>query len=152
MGNYNLPVDFSKFKVIKFIPHLFRESYESYGCGATALATITGVHPVQICLKSPSVADWKDEFMANFLKKRGYLVVQLTKCNLTYKRAFEEIIGVNHVLLVSQLIKKNEASWSVIYKDYIFHNFRISTLTPLDFLVNPLLSAYVVCHTDWKKN
>lgn len=151
-GNYkNRRIEFDNFLVSKFSPNLFNSAHEMCGCGSTALATICpNINPYDIRdYKNPK--SWKDKFMISFLKDRGYKILPITFCSVCNDPYYvDNPITKNHVILISQLLMRNEATWSVIYKDFIFHNFSITKLTPLEFINNPILTAYLVTHDDWK--
>jgi hypothetical protein len=116
------------------------------GCGANALALLTGTVPDIIARQNGS-NHFSDEFMLRFLRARGFIAVQLTLCNVSVA---ETDIGAGHLLLVSQLYSKNEGTWCVIFNDTCFHNFAVYRLSTLAFLNRPLLSAYIVYHPEWK--
>src|SRR6185503_1902576 len=128
-----------------FVPHLYNhERYYGYGCGANALSTITGICPTAIRNTNKNEDDWRDSFMLQFLRKCNYKVIPLTKCNLTNRSYCRKTITTYHVLLVSSLLKKNEASWQIIYGGYIFHNFEICQFTNFELFDNPILTAYLI--------
>lgn len=149
--------DFESYAVSKFVPHLFDHSaYGLYGCGATALSLITGIKS-NIIFRSKkfkeneSLFSWNDTFMRGFLRKQGFSIIPITLCEVSnFQTYIESPIKNYHVILMSQLMKKNEASWSVIFNNYIFHNFEILPLKPLEFINNPILSAYVIYKDEWK--
>lgn len=150
MGKYRRkPIDFSKFRVSRFAPYLFTEC--SGGCGANALALITGVHPEKIHnTNKENESDWRDSFMLAFLRHRKYNVIPLTMCSASQKAAFADSIDEKHVMLTSQLIDKKLASWQVIFDNYVFHNFGISGLKSREFINNPIMTAYIVFHHHWR--
>ncbi len=147
------PKDFSKLIVDKFAPQIFNTAYNAIGgCGANALSVLTGINPLDIKNTNPkNKNDWKDKFVVDFLRDCGFTVEPITLCDVSNSEIYvESPITKNHVLLISQLLIKNEASWSVIYKDYIFHNFEIVPLKGLEFVNNPILTAYIVWSPAWK--
>jgi hypothetical protein len=140
-------VDFSKYSVAFFTPHIFVGAGRSLcGCGAAALATLTGVPP-EIVAALNGQAHYPDSFMCSFLRKYGFSVVSLTLCNISAAKAR---VGNRNVLLISQLFKRNEATWGVIFNSMYYHNFEIYTLEELSFLNKPVLTAYVVSHLRWR--
>lgn len=148
MGKYTRRrVDFSKYSVAFFNPHLFVGSGRSLcGCGASALSTLTGVPPHIIAAKNGQ-RHYPDRFMRSFLRQRGFSVVPLTLCSVSVGNAG---LGDQHVLLISQLFKRNEATWGLVFNSMYYHNFEIYSLEALSFLNKPVLTAYVVSHLKWR--
>lgn len=146
-GSYNgRRIDFTKYAASRFNPFLFSSTIASLqGCGATALALLTGVDPALIA-KMNQGPNYSDAFMLKFLRLRAFRVQALTQCNLTQATG---AITSTHVLLASQLFTENEATWSVIYGGVLFHNFELLTASTLCFLNKPLLTAYLIHHPSW---
>jgi hypothetical protein len=142
-------VDFSKFAASCFNPFLFAGSARSrLGCGASALALLTGTAPEAIIAKKRG-KHYSDDFMMRFLRGKGFRVLLLTLCNLSSASAN---IGAAHVLLISQLFRKNEGTWGVIFNGLYYHNFESYLLETLCFINKPILSAYLVAHPRWQMN
>ncbi len=142
--------DWETFTVDFFAPHLF---FRSGGCGANALSLITGIPPNKI--KNTNVKNkehWKDSFMIKFLKNRGYSVQPVTKCEVTNEIGMYAPDNINdqHVILLSQLMGKNIASWTVVHNKLWYHNFQTCSFTGLTSLNSPTLTVYVVYHPKWK--
>ena len=59
-----------------------------------------------------TVCPYPDEFMVRCLRRHGFRVLRLTQRNLS-----QHASGVNsqHVLLLSQLFRENEATWIVLF-------------------------------------
>ena len=141
-------VDFGRHATDVFNPFLFSSDIRgSRGCGATALALLTGVPPDRIAQQNHYQSHFADEFMVRFLRRRGFAVVPLTQCSVS---ASESQLGTSHVLLLSQLFTQNEATWGVIFGGTYFHNFDYYTLDSLSFLNKPVLSAYVISSPRWR--
>lgn len=141
-------VDFSKYAAYFFNPYLWAHSvHAQFGCGATALALITGITPGEIAATNKRAPHYPDRFMRQVLKENGFSSVGLTLCNLSTGRS---CIGNNHVVLLSQLFRKNEGTWGVIYREMYYHNFEIYHLDGLSMLNKPILSAYLVSHPKWR--
>lgn len=148
---------YTKYNVNKFTPHLFTSTYTNVinnGCGGNVLSMLTGINPVYIKNSNKeNPHDWRDEFMLNFLRRRKFNVIPITRKEVTNCDNFtiKEYDGITskNVLLLSQHLTKKDATWSIIYKEYIFHNFDISRLSYLEFINNPILTAYVIFHKDW---
>ena len=116
------------------------------GCGACALALLTGTPPAMIAARNGDT-HYPDKFMVRFLRQYQFDVLKLTLCNLSMTKSE---ISNEHVLLVSQLFAKNEATWGVIFQGMFYHGFRSYKLDSISFLNKPVLSAYVVVHPRWK--
>ena len=145
------PYDWSQFEVDKFCPHLY--SFWSAGCGANALALLTGINPHKIVNSNRKNSnDWKDSFMVNFLKKRGFKVKPVTKCDVTLGDGMytPNHITDRHVLLISQLMSKNEASWMVGHNQLWYHNFQTSSYKGITHINAPILTCYAVSHKNWQ--
>jgi hypothetical protein len=110
------------------------------------LALITGVAP-EIIASQNGAAHYSDLFMTRFLKARNFRLLRLTP-NLI--AGAKTKIGADHVLLVSQLFRRGEGTWGVVFEDFFYHNFQTHVLSSLAFLNRPILSAYVVFHPKWR--
>jgi hypothetical protein len=141
-------VDFSNYAASFFNPYLFSGSARSVvGCGASALALLTGTAPEAIAKKNRG-AHYSDGFMVRFLRDQRFRVLRLTLCNLS---AATPKIGTAHVVLLSQLFRRNEGTWGVIFNWTYYHNFQNYALDALSFLNKPILSAYLVAHPKWQR-
>ncbi len=143
--------DLEHFRVRHFAPHLYDSIYAHCGCGAIALATLTGENPAFIQNPNKRNKDhWSDSFVVSFLKKREYQVKLLDKKTLLRDEIFSSVTN-KHVLLVSHWLNKKNASWAVIsHGCYYYHNFEVLPLVPLEFVNRPILTAYAVFHEKWK--
>ncbi len=140
-------VDFSKHTTARFNPYLFAGSFRTQlGCGACALALITGTPPEDIASRKRS-RHYSDGFMLSYLRERGFRTTRLTLCNIS--TAISRV-GSAHVLLLSQLFRENEGTWVVLFDGTCYHNFMQYSLEALTFLNKPILSAYVLQHPRWQ--
>ena len=140
-------MDFSPFAASFFAPHLFCGSFRAaLGCGAAALALITGVAPEIIATENGD-AHYSDRFVVRFLRTRNFRALRLTPDLVTRSKS---PIGSDHVLLISQLFRHGEGTWGVVFQDFYYHNFGAYTLSALSFLNKPILSAYLVIHPKWR--
>ena len=140
-------VVFKHYAVSCFNPFLFSDSAsELRGCGAGALALLTGVAPERIAAKNGGI-HYSDAFMLRFLRECGFRTLQLTQRNLS---AAKDYVGTEHVILLSQLFKRNEATWGVIFGGMYYHNFSLFGLNALSLLNKPVLSAYLVVDPRWR--
>ena len=140
-------MDFSAWAASVFAPHLFCGSARSaLGCGASALALITGVAP-EIISSQNDGEHYSDGFMRRFLRGRNFRSLRLSPRMVAAAR---NKIGSDHVLLVSQLFRPHEGTWGVVFADFYYHNFETYALSALAFLNKPILSAYLVFHPKWR--
>ena len=139
-------VDFAKYATSCFTPHLFARTTRM-GCGACALALLTGVPPEVIVRKNNS-PHYSDEFVVRFLRKREFSVLPLTLCNVSTSKS---PIANFHVLLLSQLITRNEATWLVLHNELCYHGFDVYNATILSFVNKPVLTAYLLVHPKWRE-
>lgn len=127
-------VNFSLYATACFKPFLFSAATDALsGCGASALALLTGIPPAQFVPKNGE-KHYSDAYMLRCLRHHGFRVLQLTQCNLSH--AMGRITG-RHVLLLSQLFRKNEATWLVHFNTVCYHNFDAYTLERCPSLTSP---------------
>lgn len=139
--------DFLPFAASVFSPHIFTGRERALtGCGATALALITGVPPEKIAAKHRG-RHYSDRFMVRFLRRRGFRLLRLTPLQISTARTK---VGSEHVILISQLLRDYDATWGVIFDDIFYHNFTAYNLSALGSLNKPILSAYLVIHPSWR--
>jgi len=134
--------NFKDFTTSFFNPFLFTTDRLNLACGVCALSLLTGVAP-EILQDRKRLAHTSDESMLNFLRRHGFRTLQLTQCNLSRDA---KKLGSQHLILLSQLFRENEATWGVIYNGWYYHNFSIYELTSMAFLNKPILSAYLLRH------
>lgn len=140
----NKRVDWDSFETDKFVPHLFTGG--QYSCGSATLALLTG-----ICNDAfNDRKHWSDKYMVNFLRDRGFRIQKLTMCNLTAVRG-ELNSGINcrHVIMASQLVGPNIASWSIMHNRLWYHNFDVCAFRGFSVINNPILTAYLLWHPTW---
>ena len=150
-GKYKIiKTNFQKYKVRKFIPHLFFSQHvEHIGCGPCTISLLTGVHPIKILDRIRS-NHTSDEKMRRLLREHGISSRLITKCEMTNDEAVvEHQITSQHVILISQLMRKNEGSWGVLYDGILYHNMRPCSWGVLELLNRPVLSAYVLYKKEW---
>lgn len=142
--------DFSLYTADVFRPHLFNSSYADFGCGPCTLSLLTGLPPSQAATKVNPL-NTPDDKLLQVLEKYGIEHFGITKCEMTNDPVLvRNQITELHVLLVSQLWRRNEASWGVMYDNIFYHNFRPCGTNVLDFVNRPILSAYVLFNPTWK--
>ncbi len=138
-------IDISQYKVNEFIP---AADTGWGGCGATAISLLTGIR-VNRLERGHTGIHFSDQWMVTQLRKRGYTTVPLRWKEFNSDHLIYYPITPNHVLLVSQLMFKREASWLVYYNGDAYHNFQKLTMHPYDLLNKPILTAYIVWHPKW---
>jgi hypothetical protein len=149
-GNYKHYPKWSKYEVDMLPLYMYNPTtYGNYGCGSTALSIITGINPVKIQIANKN-RHYSDEFMLKYLRQHKIKCIKMTKCNLTNQKDWQYPINARHVLLVSQLVKKAEATWKIIYQGISHHNFLPSTFSVTSMLNNPVCSSYVLFKPEWK--
>jgi hypothetical protein len=142
--------NFALYKADYFRPYLFFSGfYESFGCGPCTLSLLTGLSPTSAILR----VDPRNTSDKSLLKALAECEIQnfpITKCEMTNDPvSVASSITNQHVLLLSQLWRRNEASWGVMYNDVMYHNFKPCSVSNLDFLNRPILSAYVLFKPEW---
>jgi hypothetical protein len=141
-------VVFKRYAVSCFNPFLFCDpASELRGCGAGALALLTGIAPEIISAKNGG-AHYPDTFMRRFLRRHGFRTLQLTQCNVS---AAKDSVGTEHVILISQLFAHNEGTWGILFGSIYYHNFTCYAASSLSLLNKPVLSAYLVVHPRWQE-
>ena len=149
-GRYSVnKTDFSKLTCAKVKLTIWNENiYGRFGCGASAIGLLTGISPVKISIEHPA-DHYSDKYIVDKLKKHGFKVYSVTKCDVTKESYIQFPIKNNHLLLISQLMAKRTATWSVIYNLIQYHNFQQSRILELDFLNWPLLSCFCIFKSAW---
>jgi hypothetical protein len=158
-GNYgNANTDFRKL-TLEGVPFTMFDGYEFglTGCGANALALLTGVHPLRVVKENKNRAHYSDGFMVRFLREHGIRAFKVTKCNLTGRTKNTDkflygCIGANNLILTCQLLQKNEASWFVYWNGVRYHNFDVDRVSFSSLLNFPLINAYVLYNSRWAKH
>jgi hypothetical protein len=154
IGQYRKrPIDWKKYQVGCFRPHLF--SLTGYGCGANILSLLTGIAPYKIRnTNTENPEHWTEQFVINFLRRRKFIVKPFTACDATNSESddgyIKESLTDDHVLLTVQLLAKNKATWAVIHNKLWYHNFQIYSNSGLSMLNAPMLKAFVLFHNRWK--
>lgn len=139
--------DFDAFIPAKFVPHIFNCG-SGRGCGATALALLTGVPPRRI--EAPRDGDWSVGRMRGFLAAHGFRLARITSKNVISEYPSLPVRR-EHVVLASMRMTKAEATWVVMHNDSIYHNFEISESSAREFLNHPIVDAFMVTHPRWGK-
>ncbi len=150
LGRYgNGNTKFYKLIVNKLPFHWFNSiNFQYAGCGACALSTLTGVNPQYI--KEKKDGHYSDRFMTSFLRKHKISVYEINQSNLSNKKNWEYNINDSHVILTSNLIKKNEATWGILWNNNYIHNFEIQKSNSFHTLNFPILSAYILYSKSWE--
>ena len=85
--------------------------------------------------------------MLRFLRERGFSLHKITT-DLVINGGR---ITNAHVVLISQLLRKGEGTWGVLFGGIFWHNFDIYAVNGLSLLNQPLLTAYIVAHPKYRQ-
>lgn len=146
----------SEFLADKFKPHISERTFDT--CGSGALSLLTGIAPDKIDKSRPRGSiHWFYRTMYKFLRSKGYRVREITRCDMTKGFLPLRRIQPEHVvLLVLDLCQDMdspsipEASYFVVHRGRVWHNFEAEKLSPLLFLNHPIFRAALVVHRDWR--
>lgn len=156
LGKYgNGNTKFNKLAVNKLPIHWFNiENHSNIGCGSTTLALLTGINPLYIkprnSKNSKDDHHYSDRFMISFLRKHNISVYEINKANLSNNKDWKYTLDDRHVILTSNLVKKDEATWGIYWNNTYIHNFEVIKLKPTNFLSFPTVSSYVLYNENWK--
>lgn len=152
LGKYNKKIDFKKYTVSRPKLTFFEKGYASlFGCGPSAAACLSGVNPSKISLINKDKNHFSDERMVKFLRSQKFEVIPLTVADVSNSLYVENKITRNHLLLLSQMYSRNQASWTVILNlEYIMHGFEINLLKADEFIQRPILTSYLLFKKSWK--
>jgi hypothetical protein len=151
---------FDEFEVENFTPnpHGFSSFSRYSSCGTSCLATVTGLHPEKIDKHLPkNQRYWSCNSFARFLTKQKYHVIPITRNLVTAHTTIVYPIKPLHVLVAGLDLcteaetGEKEASWFVIYRNKIWHNFMVEDLHPLEFVNHPIQCMYMIYHPQWKR-
>lgn len=120
-------------------------------CGTTILSLITGLNPgkIESCLPKGR-SHWSDTSITDFLQKRNYKTIQLTRLLVTNTYWENYPIHRDHVLILNVLMDKEEASYFLLFDNVLYHNFSSVHFNNYFFINKPLQSAILVWHKKWK--
>ena len=143
-GRYdNVKRNFVAYRSPFFVPYT---GDSTYSCGLDAYRTLTWKDPPRYTSRLST-----DRQMVSALRKDGIKVIPLTVCRVTNREILSNLILETHVVLISQMFKKNEGSWCVLYDGRIYHNCSDETdsFRMLEFINRPILSAYILWRKKW---
>ena len=137
--------DLTAYRSPFFKPFLFTAGDDGC-CGWDAYITIVGEYPNGKFGKLMT-----DRNMVGSLRHVGLEVIPLSVCSVTNRPSLMNLVVEDHVLLISQMFRKNEGSWCVLHKGRIYHNRKDETefFHPLEFINRPILSAYIIWKKEW---
>ena len=145
--------DFSKLVLSKFKASLYDSvNFSGVGCGASALALLTGENPGAIVKRNGGRDHYSTRFMLQNLRDKGFKTFAITKCNLTKRNKTETLnyqLKDNHLTLMSVLLKENEASWVCNWNEIQYHNFQLSKCNYWGLLNFPIVEAFVLWKKSW---
>lgn len=122
-------------------------------CGTATLGLLTGFEPSRIEKYCPRPRiGWSTRAVSNYLLKRGYTVVEVTRKNVTNVGWMACPLVSDHVILINAELNTEEASWFILHKDVLWHNDYVEhSFNPLFFLNKPTQNVLVVWHPKWAK-
>lgn len=137
--------DYNTYRSSFFVPY---QGVATHCCGWDAFRTIAWDSPPR---KFGNLT--MDNQMVGALKSSGITVIPLSVCSVTNRISLDNLITEKHVVLISQMFKRNEGSWCVLYDGKIYHNCEDETefFHPLEFINRPILSAYLVWDRKWTR-
>jgi hypothetical protein len=152
LGRYKKkPLDFKKYIVSRPRLTFFDKLYNVFGCGPCAVSALTGISPDKISKINKDKDHFSDKLMIKFLESQKFQVIPLTVAELSNSMYVENNLTRNHLLLLSQMYTKNNASWTIILNnEYIIHNFEINKLFVDEFIQRPILTSYLLFKKSWK--
>lgn len=134
------------FNPVKFPYGTYNHNKLRGSCGTYALSSILDMKPCKVSKFLPkSVITWSDREMKKMLNRHGWVVKELTVTSVKTSDHFDTPITKDHIVLLGQRTSKNEGTWAIAYQNAWVHNFDAEMMSPLEFINNPIMSAYVIC-------
>jgi hypothetical protein len=153
-GYYNCStINWGEFEIKKFAPFLFDTLiYRDISCGASLLATLTGDNPYKIQKLNKNNTSTPDNFILSYLKKKNFKVKEITQALITKNTSnfILNRIKDNHLIMSSNLIKKNEATWNLMVFGKLYHGFDCVNINYLETINHPLISCYIITHKKYQ--
>jgi hypothetical protein len=150
-------INWQSFYVYDFYPEVNVSFYNHYKnreqwttCGTPILAILTGLSFKYIEKQKPN-KHWTDRSITQFLKNRGFDIVELTKNNVTNVYWEQFPINERHVILLNIEMDALEASWFLLHDNILYHNLYKMSFNSYFFLNKPIQSAFILNHGKWKK-
>jgi hypothetical protein len=140
-------VDYSQYQAPRF---KFNRVWGRGGCGAYALGVLTNSSPTAFYELNKGRRSYSDAFMVKQLRSLGCTVIPLKWKELNSARYLEYPISPQHVVLVSQVFLKREASWLVYHGGVGYHSGCEFTPTFIDAVNKPIVTAYLVWHPAYR--
>lgn len=157
IGSYKeKKINFNEWEVSKLPITLWNKNdYAHVGCGYNLLASLVNKErPYRIRDINQRRVSCEKRFFLSYLRKNGFKVLELSKCNLSNKK--KEVltlmgdVNARHVLVTTQLLKKNEASYFLSHDNWVYHNNHIYRQEFLDLINFPIHEAFLVTHPDYR--
>ena len=128
--------------------------FKGESCGSLALYAITKISRRRLA-KLFKRGHCPTEKMIGFLKKKGYVVEQITLGNTvrahSVKGDGKPKISSRSVILLDQACYMEEDTWSVLHEGLMWHSGELEEMKPVEFINNPINDAYLIWHPDWAK-
>lgn len=136
---------------IKFNPHIFGKDWDRVGCGITTLSLITGEHPEILSSRYKKEAkDFPDKVMISHLENKKIKVFQLHLSATGKFNPLQQVCDENIILATVRMTEK-EATWVVLYRGIMWHNFVGLEMNVTTLINYPIKSAYVLMKKEWIK-
>src|ERR1035437_4056135 len=121
---------------------------ETHDCGTAALCLITGISPdyINSLSRCRGKKSWYFDDMVEFLRKRKFDVVELTKKSVTNVPWTFEPVTRNHCLLMFLKMDKKEYSAFVMHKGVGYHNMHRQKIDGLFLMNKPTEHVFIVSH------
>jgi len=87
--------------------------------------------------------------MTSFLRNHNISVYEINQSNLSNNTDWTYNITDQHVILSSNLVKQNEATWGIHWNNTYIHNFTIQKADSFFNTNFPIVTAYILFSKNW---
>ena len=87
--------------------------------------------------------------MTSFLRNYNISVYEMNQSNLSNNKSWVYNITDQHVILSSNLIQPNEATWGIHWNNTYIHNFTIQKADSFHTINFPIVTAYILFSKTW---
>jgi hypothetical protein len=148
-------INFSNWEAKKVVLHHYDSTmFSLYGCGACALALLTGISPKTLYLQNSfDNPNWPIDKVLRILRDEFFEIQEITNEGVKKNKTDIDMpISSYHPILTVQKMTKSETSFQFIYNNLVYHNFETRPLKPMEFLNNPIVKAYLIIKDEWRDN